>query len=141
MKIKPLIPLGAMIKVEKSKIVNVLPKKILDDLPQIINGKVIDYKMTDGMDIGYVLLTDNNLRIWIFNNELNEQTKREYEIEDSKKSTNLITKELFSQIDKVEYELNGNRSIKRIANPLNLISWSIFTLKDIFYNINQLAVS
>ena len=132
MKIKPLIPVGSMIKVEKSKIENVLPKKILDDLPQIINGEVIDYKMTDGMDIGYVLVTDNNLKIWIFNNELNEQTKREYEIEDSNRSTNLITKELLSQIDKVEYELSGNRSIKKIANPLNLISWLIFTLKDIF---------
>ena len=31
MKIKPLIPVGSMIKVEKSKIENVLPKKILDD--------------------------------------------------------------------------------------------------------------
>ena len=132
MKIKPLIPVGSMIKVEKSKIENVLPKKILDDLPQIINGEVIDYKMTDGMDIGYVLVTDNNLKIWIFNNELNEQTKKEYEIEDSNRSTNLITKELLSQIDKVEYDLSGNRSIKKIANPLNLISWLIFTLKDIF---------
>ena len=132
MKIKPLIPVGSMIKVEKSKIENVLPKKILDDLPQIINGEVIDYKMTDGMDIGYVLVTDNNLKIWIFNNELNEQTKKEYEIEDLNRSTNLITKELLSRIDKVEYGLNGNRSIKKIANPLNLISWLIFTLKDIF---------
>ena len=132
MKIKPLIPVGSMIKVEKSKIENVLPKKILDDLPQIINGEVIDYKMTDGMDIGYVLVTDNNLKIWIFNNELNEQTKKEYEIEDSNRSANFITKELLSQIDKVEYNLSGNRSIKKIANPLNLISWLIFTLKDIF---------
>ena len=132
MKINPLIPVGSRIIVEKSKIENVLPKKILDDLPQIINGEVIDYKMTDGMDIGYVLVTDNNLKIWIFNNELNEQTKKEYEIEDSNRSTNLITKELLSQIDKVEYELSGNRSIKKIANPFNLISWLIFTLKDIF---------
>ena len=132
MKINPLIPVGSRIIVEKSKIENVLPKKILDDLPQIINGEVIDYKMTDGMDIGYVLVTDNNLKIWIFNNELNEQTKKEYEIEDSNRSTNIITKELLSQIDKVEYELSGNRSIKKIANPLNLISWLIFTLKDIF---------
>ena len=132
MKINPLIPVGSRIIVEKSKIENVLPKKILDDLPQMINGEVIDYKMTDGMDIGYVLVTDNNLKIWIFNNELNEQTKKEYEIEDSNRSTNLITKELLSQINKVEYELSGNRSIKKIANPFNLISWLIFTLKDIF---------
>ena len=132
MKINPLIPVGSRIIVEKSKIENVLPKKILDDLPQMINGEVIDYKMTDGMDIGYVLMTDNNLKIWIFNSELNEQTRREYKIEDSIISTNIISKELLSRIDKVEYDLNGNRSIKKIANPINLISWLIFTLKDIF---------
>ena len=132
MKINPLIPVGSNIKVEKSKIKNVLPKKILNDLPQLINGKVIDYKMTDGMDIGYVLITDNNLKIWIFNSELDDQTRKEYKIEDSKISTNLITKELSSQISKVNYDINGNRSIKKMANPINLISWLIFTLKDIF---------
>ena len=132
MKINPLIPVGATIKVEKSKIENVLPNKILDNLPQMINGKVIDYKMTDGMDIGYVLMIDNNLKIWIFNSELDKQTRREYKIEDSKISTNNITKELLSQINKVDYDLNGNRSIRKIANPINLISWLIFTLKDIF---------
>ena len=132
MKINPLIPVGSRIIVEKSKIENVLPKKILDDLPQMINGEVIDYKMTDGMDIGYVLITDSNLKIWIFNNELNEQTKKEYNIEDPNKSTNLITKQLLARIDKVEYELNGNIGIKKLANPFNLISWLIYTLKDIF---------
>ena len=132
MKINPLIPIGSRIKVDKSKIEIVLAEKILDDLPQIINGEVIDYKMNDGMDIGYVIMTDNNLKIWIFNSELNEQTKKEYKIENSKTSTNLLTKELLSRVDKVEYDLNGNLSIKEIANPFNLISWLIFTLKDIF---------
>ena len=132
MKITPLIPIGSVIKIEKAKIENVLPKKILDDLPQKINVEVIDYKMTDGMDIGYVLMTESNIKIWIFNNELNEQTKKEYKIESSNKSTSLLTIEILSRIDKVEYELNGNRSIKKLANPFNLISWLIFTLKDIF---------
>ena len=132
MKISSLIPIGARIKVDKSKIENLLAEKILDDLPQTINGEVIDYKMTDGMDIGYVLMTDNNLKIWIFNRELNEQTRKEYKIEDSKTSENITTKEILSQIDKVQYDLNGNRSINKIANPFNLINWLIFTLKDIF---------
>ena len=132
MDITPLIPVGASIKVDKSKIKNVLPNQILEDLPKMINGKVIDYKMTDGMGIGYVLITDNNLKIWIFNNELNDQTKKEYKIKESIKSTNLIIKPLLSQLSKVKYELNGNKNYKTIANPMNLISWLIFTLKDIF---------
>tara|TARA_B100000700_G_scaffold299210_1_gene366053 strand:- start:278 stop:676 length:399 start_codon:yes stop_codon:yes gene_type:complete len=132
MDITPLIPVGASIKVDKSKIKNVLPNQILEDLPKMINGKVIDYKMTDGMGIGYVLITDNNLKIWIFNNELNDQTKKEYKIKESINPTNFIIKSLLSQLSKVKYELNGNKNYKTIANPMNLISWLIFTLKDIF---------
>ena len=67
MEVNPLIPIGEKIKVDKSKIENLLPNKLLDDLPQMINGEIIDYKMTDGMGIGYVLMTENNLKIWIFN--------------------------------------------------------------------------
>ena len=132
MKINPLIPLGSKIKVDKSKIKDELQKKLLDDLPQMINGKVIDYKMTDGMGIGYVLITENNLKIWIFNNELNDQTKKDYQIDDTNDYTLILTKDLMSQLDKVNYDINGNRSIKTLANPINLISWIIFTLKDIF---------
>jgi len=131
MAVIPLIPVGAKIKVDKSKIQNVLPKKILEDLPKMINGKVIDYKMTDGMGIGYVLMTESNLKIWIFNNELNEQTKREYKIEETKNSTNFISKALISNLNKVKYNINGDRSVKALANPINLISWLIFTSKDI----------
>ena len=60
MEINPLIPIGTKIKVDKSKIENLISNKILDELPRFINGEVIDYKMTDGMGIGYVLITDNN---------------------------------------------------------------------------------
>ena len=132
MNYNPLIPIGSKIKVEKSKIKNVLPKKLLDALPQIINGKVLDYKMTDGMGIGYVLMTENNLKIWIFTNELDSQTKTEYKIVESIKSPNILNSALLSQLKKVKYDINGSREIKTIANPINLISWLIFSLKDIF---------
>ena len=132
MEINPLIPIGTTVKIEKSKIENELPKKILDGLPKIINGSVIDYKMTDGMGIGYVLMTENKLKIWIFNNELNEKTKKEYQIYDADNSTMLVPKALILKINKIDYEINGNRNVKTILNPINIISWLIFTIKDIF---------
>ena len=132
MKLNPLIPIGSKIKVEKSKIKSVLPKKILDDLPQIIKGEVLDYKMTDGMGIGYVLMTENNLKLWIFNNELDPQTKIENNISETTKSQDLLNKAFLSQINKIKYDINGSRNIKTIANPINIFSWLIFTLKDIF---------
>ena len=70
MEVNPLIPIGERIEVDKSKIENLLPNKLLDDLPQMISGEIVDYKMTDGMGIGYVLMTKNDLKIWIFATEL-----------------------------------------------------------------------
>ena len=132
MEVNPLIPIGAKIKVDKSKIENLLPNKLLDNLPQIINGEIIDYKMTDGMGIGYVLKTERNLKIWVFNTELNEQTRKEYKIEYTNKYHNKKYNDLILGKYKVAYELNGNRNIKTLANPINLINWILFTLKDIF---------
>ena len=132
MEVNPLIPIGAKIKVDKSKIENLLPSKLLDKLPQQINGEIIDYKMTDGMGIGYVLMTEDNIKIWIFNTELNEQTRKEYSLEESNKYYNPQNSDLILGKYKVAYEINGNRNIKTIANPINLIKWIIFTLKDIF---------
>ncbi len=131
MEVTPLIPIGAKIKVDKSKIENLLPNKLLNDLPHMIIGEIVDYKMTDGMDIGYVLMTENNIKIWVFNTELNEQTRKEYEINDKNKINYNKNNDLILAKYKFAYEINGNRNIKSIANPINLINWLIFTLKDI----------
>ena len=131
MEVNPLIPIGEKVKVDKSKIENLLPDKSLDDLPQMINGEIVDYKMTDGMGIGYVLITENNLKIWIFNTELNEQTRKEYRLEETNKYYNPKNSDLILGKYQVSYEINGNRKIKTIANPINLINWLIFTMKDI----------
>ena len=132
MEVNPLIPIGAKVKVDKSKIENLLPNKLLDNLPQMINGVIVDYKMTDGMGIGYVLMTEDNLKIWIFNSEINEQTRREFSIEDINNYHNFKNEDLILGKYKVVYELDGNRDTKTLANPINLINWLIFTLKDVF---------
>ena len=132
MEVNPLIPIGAKVKVDKSKIENLLSNKLLDDLPQIVNGEIVDYKMKDGLGIGYVLMTENNLKIWIFNTELNEQTRKEYRLEETNKDNNLRNSDLILGKYKVTYEIHGNRNIKTIGNPINLINWLIFTMKDIF---------
>ena len=132
MEANPLIPIGSKIKVDKSNIESLLPSKLIDDLPQTIKAEIVDYKMTDGMGIGYVLMTEENLKLWVFTTELNEQTRREYEIENTNKSHKQKTNDLVLGKYKITYEINGNRKINSIANPINLIKWLIFTLKDTF---------
>ena len=132
MELNPLIPIGTKIKVDKSKIENILPNKLMDDLPQTIYGKIVDYKMTDGRGIGYVLMTENNIKIWIFTAELNDQTRKDYKIENPSKSNSYIDISYLLGKYKLTYDLNGNRKVKTITNPINLINWLIFTLKDTF---------
>tara|TARA_Y100001968_G_scaffold317483_1_gene346599 strand:+ start:274 stop:672 length:399 start_codon:yes stop_codon:yes gene_type:complete len=132
MELNQLIPLGTKIKIDKSNLENVLTEKSLSMLPQTINGEVIDYKMTDGMGIGYVLMTENKLKVWVFNNELDDQTKMEYKIECTNDSKARIVNGISLGRFKINYKLNSNRDIKTTANPINLFSWLVFTLKDIF---------
>ena len=130
MEINPLIPIGTKIQVDKSNIENLLQNKLLDKLPKIINGEIIDYKMTDGMDIGYVLRTEDNLKIWIFTTELNIKTKKEYNIDQTNKYNNKKNSAVMIGKYKNGFEINGNRSIKTLSNPMNLIKWLLFTFKD-----------
>ena len=132
MELNPLIPIGTEINVDKSQIENLLPNKIIDNLPQTFYGKVVDYKMTDGRGIGYVLITENKIKIWIFTAELNAQTRKEYNIDDQIKADTQNGYQFILGKFKVIYELNGNKNIKTITNPINLINWLIFTLKDTF---------
>ena len=132
MELNPLIPIGTKIKVDKSKIENILPNKLMDELPQTIYGDIIDYKMTDGRGIGYVLMTENNIKIWIFTAELNEQIRKDYNLVDPIKSNSYIDISKLLGKYKLTYDLNGNRNVKTISNPINLINWLIFTLKDTF---------
>tara|TARA_B100000700_G_C14798368_1_gene739290 strand:+ start:301 stop:693 length:393 start_codon:yes stop_codon:yes gene_type:complete len=130
MESKPLIPLGTNITVDKTRIQNILPSKLIDNLPRRIEGEVVDYKMTDGMGIGYVLLTNENIKIWIFNNELDEETKKTYQTVDTSygeyNNVNLLENHT------INYEINGTRNIRSLISPINLIKWILYTSKDIF---------
>ena len=132
MEFKKLVPIGSTVSIKKHKINKGISKDLYDKLPKLLHGKIIDYKMTDGMGIGYVLMTEKNLKIWIFENELDNKTREVYNIDKSNKFAISNKDTLSFAINKIDYELNGSKSIKAIANPLNLINWLIYTLKDIF---------
>ena len=132
MESKSLIPIGSEINVFKSKIKTDLPQKLLNNLPREISAKVIDYKITDGEGIGYVLMTENKLKIWIFSNELNEGTKIKFGIEDTSYIESFNSDSILISNFVGEFDLNGNYEISFLLNPINLFKWLIYTLKDTF---------
>ena len=132
MQSKSLIPIGSEINIYKSTIKTDLPQALLTKLPMEITAKIIDYKMTDGNGIGYVLMTENNLKIWIFSNELNEQAKRKYAIEEVSLDNNINIGRTIIRDYVEEFQLNNDYKISYLLNPINLLKWTLYTLKDIF---------
>ncbi len=128
MKTNSLLPIGSELNIDKSQIKTDLPQTLINKLPQKIIGKIIDYKITDGSGIGYVLMTESNSKIWIFDNELNEETIKMFDISYNKPMYNNDT-HINQYIE--EFELNGNYKINYLLNPINLVKWLLYTLKDI----------
>ncbi len=132
MESKSLIPIGTEIIIYKSKIKTNLPQSLITKLPREINAKVIDYKITDGKGIGYVLMTERKLKIWIFSNELNEEMKAKHCMDDTSYNESMYIKDILISQYVGELELNSNYKISYLLNPINLFKWLIYTLKDIF---------
>ena len=132
MESKALIPIGSEITIYTSKIQTDLPQALLSTLPREITASIIDYKITDANGIGYVLMTQSKLKLWIFSNELNVETKEKYGIDDISFDKKMNSNgELISQYIG-EFDLTGNYKISFLLNPINLLKWMIYTLKDTF---------
>ena len=99
---------------------------ISSDLTQLISrhpqGEVIDYKITDGIGIGLVLKLNDGSIVWFFNDETVSTNSKSKDLDNS---THLISK-------KINNKPRNNKNISYMLNPLNFITWLIYSLKDIF---------
>ncbi len=62
--------IGANVRVQVNKVRDRIPEKLLNKLRDNPRGKVLDYKMTDGTDIGLVLELSDGTTSWFFNEEI-----------------------------------------------------------------------
>ena len=60
--------IGQKVKVRRLR--QRLPQKALDRLQQNPKGEIVDYKMTDGSGIGYIVRLEIDLTTWFFEDEL-----------------------------------------------------------------------
>ena len=63
--------IGSTIKINLEKVQDRIPSKLLNQLSNNPRGKVIDYKMTDGIGIGVVVQLSDGSTSWFFEDELN----------------------------------------------------------------------
>ena len=131
-----LVEIGSIVKVDLQSLEPVrFQKDVIALLRNNPSCKVIDYKMTDGGGIGFVLRLHDGSTCWVFDYEIENPFK-----EDTIKTTSdqgfLIpysrttsSKELLNQI--IPVPRRDVKSISYLLNPVNFVSWLLFSLKDV----------
>ena len=106
-----------------------LTKEIIDAINVSSEGKISDFRITDGKGIGVVLQLSNGKEQWFFEDEIyliDENDNVIYKINDTKENNSLI----FDNLRELNYE-NKNK-VRELVNPINFFLWLVVSFKDIF---------
>ena len=136
----PLIPIGSSIKIDTLKIEERISKELFLEIAENPKGVIVDYKMTDGNGIGYVIKVNNGSKLWVFTYEIATEALQKYNLSDpnltdiDKINANLMPSFLKQYINNVNdgIENSGDKDITFMLNPLNFIKWLLYSTKDIF---------
>ncbi len=106
-----------------------ITKEIIDAINVSSEGKISDFRITDGKGIGVVLQLSNGKEQWFFEDEIyliDENGNVINKINDTKENNSLI----FDNLRKLNYE-NKNK-VRELVNPINFFLWLVVSFKDIF---------
>ena len=106
-----------------------LTKEIIDAINISSEGKISDFRITDGKGIGVVLQLSNGKEQWFFEDEIyliDENGNVINKINDTKENNSLI----FDNLRELNYE-NKNK-VRELVNPINFLLWMVVSFKDIF---------
>ncbi len=114
--------IGELVKVELDQIKDRVDPLLLDQIKRNPHGKIVEYKMTDGQGIGFVVELDSGNRSWFFSEELQESG---YE----KSISMQISRNQISNSYHGSYQKN---KVIDLVNPIHFFKWLTYSLKDVF---------
>ena len=112
--------IGSTINIDVDSIKDKLPEGLKRTLYANSIGKVIDYKITDGTEIGFLVELCDSSKQWFFNHEIDGLSDNIKTINLSRKKIN-IAQESFYTGDNITY----------VLNPINFAKWLIGVTNDI----------
>ena len=121
--------IGDLVQVNLELSKDRLTKEIIETINVSSQGKISDFRITDGKGIGVVLELSNGKEQWFFEDEidvLDDNGKVIKNINNKGESKSLI----FDFSREIKYE-NKNK-VNELLNPVNFIIWLVFSFKDIF---------
>ena len=121
-----LYKIGSIVAINLDQIGDRLPQKLSKALLADPKGTVIDYKMTDGTDIGFFLKLESGITCWFFEKELEGQIG----INSTENFQKRISRSLVNNY--VSPPSNKSSNILDLMNPINFLKWCFYSSKDIF---------
>ena len=124
-----LVKIGSKVKVNVDLSKDRLSTKTIESIKNSSICIVKDFRLTDGKGIGVVVQLANGENEWFFENEiqvLDGEGKVINRIEKIDKNSSFLG----DFIDNLKYE--PKHKPKDLLNPINFLSWLIFSFKDIF---------
>ena len=119
------LKVGSIVKVNPDLSFDRLSQKTLDAIDTDSDYVVKDFKITDGKGIGVFIRLSNGQTEWFFENEIEllDDNGNIIKFENDKEELFIL-----NRIDNLNYV--SKLKIKELLNPLNFLSWIIFSLKD-----------
>ena len=140
-KSKTLLEIGSAASVDLSKVKDRIPTTLINLLAKDPNGNIVGYKMTDGHGIGFILKLKNGSKQWFFEDELQNHLKgsefnnsnHKASINKESNSSRFITLEKkFIISGKTKFSPVKEKRILYLFNPITLVKWLMYSLKDVF---------
>tara|TARA_Y100001970_G_C14255013_1_gene874630 strand:- start:6336 stop:6734 length:399 start_codon:yes stop_codon:yes gene_type:complete len=128
----PLVKIGSLVRINPDDSLDRLSKKSIAKINQSKSFTVIDYKITDGRGIGLIVKLSDGSQQWFFENEIEELYKKNNS-NPKKESKRILVKGEIPHKSLINKNIvfKNNSDIKSIINPINFISWLIYSSKDI----------
>ena len=122
------VQIGNRVKVNLDLSKDRLTRETIEAINISSECTISDFKITDGMGIGVIVNLSNGKEEWFFENEiqiLDEKGNIIEKEEGKNKNNNFLT----DAVNNLDYEPKFKFS--DLLNPINFITWLIFSLKDI----------
>ena len=123
------VKIGNTVKVNLDHSKDRLTKETIEAINNSSKCTISDFKITDGKGIGVIVNLSNGKNEWFFENEIQILDDEGNIIEEENKIKNKDNNFIYNAVNNINYAPKYKSN--ELLNPINFITWLIFSLKDI----------